>query len=617
MQKESMKVNFTLRYAIYGALFGLMFPLVASLLEMVVRGLPFRLSSFGLVQQGEPLIWMIDSAPIFLGLFASLAGKRQDQLSKFAAGLEDAIAERTKELVEVNSSLQSEIVDRESAEKDSREANQQLRAIFDTIPGAISVMDREMTVVDLSDKMVRLKNLPSRETAIGKKCHDVFAKYDEPCSFCKAQEVMETGKPTIRLTAPEEEAELGGTYMVYINPIMDDSATIWGAVEVLMDVTSLKNTEKALQEANDKLNVWLKDLERHNREAYLLNSMGELFQTCLSVEEAYVVVGQYGSKFFPDQSGGLYIFSSTNRNILDKVTDWGENPPLEGLFSPKDCWALRRGRIHVMADPGTDLCCPHIAEISCTDKEVPMCVPLIAQGETLGLLNIVIEPNDDEDRATQVSRWEQLVSTVADRIAPALASLRLSEILRTQSIRDALTGLFNRRYLEETLDRELRRANRHKRPLSILVFDIDHFKKFNDTHGHGAGDEVLREISNYLQASTRAEDMACRFGGEEFVLIMTEANREDAFERAEGLRKGIKNLDINYRGTALNKVTISIGIAANLHFNVKAEELLRAADMALYRAKESGRDRVDVADDHWLPDKNGKIEGDISELAGA
>ena len=214
MQKESMKVNFTLRYAIYGALFGLMFPLVASLLEMVVRGLPFRLSSFGLVQQGEPLIWMIDSAPIFLGLFASLAGKRQDQLSKFAAGLEDAIAERTKELVEVNSSLQSEIVDRESAEKDSREANQQLRAIFDTIPGAISVMDREMTVVDLSDKMVRLKNLPSRETAIGKKCHDVFAKYDEPCSFCKAQEVMETGKPTIRLTAPEEEAELGGTYMV-------------------------------------------------------------------------------------------------------------------------------------------------------------------------------------------------------------------------------------------------------------------------------------------------------------------------------------------------------------------------------------------------------------------
>ena len=318
-----------------------------------------------------------------------------------------------------------------------------------------------------------------------------------------------------------------------------------------------------------------------------------------------MVAGQYSSKFFPDQSGGLYIFSSTNRNILDKVTEWGDNPPKEGLFSPNDCWALRRGHLHVMADPDTDLCCPHLGERLCSNEEVPMCIPLIAQGETLGLLNVLIMPNDAEDRETQVKRWEQLVSTVAGRIAPALASLRLSEILRIQSIRDALTGLFNRRYLEETLDRETRRANRHQRPISVLLFDIDHFKKFNDTHGHGAGDEVLREISKYLQASTRAEDMACRYGGEEFVLIMTEANREDAFERAEGLRKGIKDLDINYRGTALNKVTISIGIAGNIHYNATADELLRAADMALYRAKESGRDRVDIADDQWLPDKDG------------
>ena len=241
-----------------------------------------------------------------------------------------------------------------------------------------------------------------------------------------------------------------------------------------------------------------------------------------------------------------------------------------------------------------------------------MCIPLIAQGETLGLLHVLIKPNEDEDRDTQVKRWEQLVSTVTGRIAPALASLRLSEILRTQSIRDPLTGLFNRRYLEETLDRETRRANRHKGSISVLLFDIDHFKKFNDTHGHGAGDEVLREFSKHLQAFTRAEDMACRYGGEEFVLIMTDANREDAFERAEGLRKGIKNLDINYRGIALNSVTISIGISANINYSSTADELLRAADMALYRSKEAGRDRVSIAEDHWLPDKNSRSLGEIA-----
>jgi diguanylate cyclase (GGDEF)-like protein len=616
MQEEPLgsrnTLSYTLRYAIAGALFGLMFPVGASFIEIIVRELPVAFSSFWLVQQGEPLMWMIDTAPIFLGWFASLAGQRQDQLRSFADSLEDSIARRTQELVSTNSNLQSEIIDRKKAESQSREANQELRAIFDTIPGAITVIDREMTVVDLSDQMVRLKKLPNREMAIGKKCHEVFAVKDEPCSFCTAHEVLETGIPTSRLTTPEEEDELGGTYMIYINPIIDDRENIWGAVEVFIDVTSLKQTEKALQEANAQLNIWLQDLEHHNRRAYLLNSMGELFQTCLSVEEAYAVVGHYGSKFFPGQSGGLYIYSSKNRSFLDKVTEWGENQPLGGVISPNDCWALRRGRIHVMADPSTDLCCPHLEDTSCSDREVPMCVPLVAQGETLGLLHVSIEPNADEDRGTQVKRWEELVSSVADRVAPALTSLRLSNILRTQSIRDALTGLFNRRYLEETLERELNRANRHKRPMSILLFDIDHFKKFNDTHGHGAGDEVLREISKYIQASTRAEDIACRYGGEEFVLIMTEATRENAYQRAEGLRAGIKSLKVNYRETALDQVTISIGVAANIKYSAAAEELLRAADLALYRAKEAGRDRVNIADDHWLPDNDSKPQREIA-----
>ncbi len=185
-----------------------------------------------------------------------------------------------------------------------------------------------------------------------------------------------------------------------------------------------------------------------------------------------------------------------------------------------------------------------------------------------------------------------LAMAVAENIAFSLANLKLHETLYIQSTHDPLTGLFNRRNMEETLDRELHRMARKGRSLGIIMLDLDHFKKFNDTFGHQAGDALLRELGAFLQKNIRGEDFACRYGGEEFVIILPETSLENTRQRAEQLRKEAGHTTIIYRGKSLDAITVSMGVAAFPEHGTTADELLRAADTALYRAKEEGRDRV-------------------------
>ncbi|MFZ0292465.1 MAG: GGDEF domain-containing protein [Candidatus Sulfotelmatobacter sp.] len=164
-----------------------------------------------------------------------------------------------------------------------------------------------------------------------------------------------------------------------------------------------------------------------------------------------------------------------------------------------------------------------------------------------------------------------------------------------QSVRDALTGLYNRRYLEEVLDRETRRAGRAGQSMGILMLDLDHFKRFNDTYGHDAGDAVLRETAAFLLKNVRAEDFVCRYGGEEFVVILPTADVEGSTTRAEKLRSKIRELSIMHQGKSLGMVTFSIGVAAFPVHGMSPKELMAAADGALYEAKRGGRDQVAIA----------------------
>jgi len=191
---------------------------------------------------------------------------------------------------------------------------------------------------------------------------------------------------------------------------------------------------------------------------------------------------------------------------------------------------------------------------------------------------------------------ERLAVTLAEHVALALTNIKLRATLRHQSVRDPLTGLFNRRYMEETLERELRRAERSQGPLGVVMLDLDQFKLFNDTYGHGAGDLLLRELSALLKAQIRGADIASRYGGEEFALILPAVPPDIVRQRLEALRLGVKQLHVLYRGQSLAAVTMSAGIAMFPEHGADSETLLRAADRALYQAKAEGRDRVVTAD---------------------
>lgn len=351
-----------------------------------------------------------------------------------------------------------------------------------------------------------------------------------------------------------------------------------------------------LKEANEKLVDWVDELQQRAQDLQRLSEFGDLLRACHGIDEAYAVVSRMGPALFPSHAAVLCMLSPSHP-LLESVAAWGDPPPVEQVFTPDDCWALRRGRPHVVErDADARLVCPHVGRYVPAET---ICVPMMAQGAALGVLHLA-EQVDPADRvlarpAIGAAR-RQLAVTVAEQLALALSNLRLQESLREQAIRDPLTGLFNRRYMEESLERELRRAARRGASLGVVMLDVDHFKRFNDRHGHPAGDTLLREMGSLLQGQTRGEDLACRYGGEEFVLILVEASLQDTHERASQLRAEAHTLRIEHGREALGPVTLSLGVAVYPDHGTTAERILAAADAALYRAKASGRDRVMVAE---------------------
>jgi len=314
-----------------------------------------------------------------------------------------------------------------------------------------------------------------------------------------------------------------------------------------------------------------------------LSEMAQFLQSCSTLGEASQILARYGERFFPQDSGGICLINAS-RNLLSQVAGWG-NVSGEELFGPDQCWALRLGQPHLSRGKG-DVRCTHVADSAAVD----ICIPLAAHHETLGVLHIALA---SPESAELIQKKKTMAVAFAEQIALALRNLQLREQLRELSIRDPLTGLLNRRYMEESLQREIARAVRSKTPLSVIMLDVDHFKRFNDTFGHEAGDHVLKEFGHLLQKVIRGSDIACRFGGEEFTLILPEASRTAALDKGNALREAVKGLQLMSGKQALGKITISAGVAVFPDNGDTPEHLLASSDAALYRAKEMGRDRVE------------------------
>jgi diguanylate cyclase (GGDEF)-like protein len=249
---------------------------------------------------------------------------------------------------------------------------------------------------------------------------------------------------------------------------------------------------------------------------------------------------------------------------------------------------MRGGRLHLQVETSRGLTCRHF---SGSIPDAYVCLPLAALGETLGILHISTEASA-ELSASRLAMIQQAGEYAALR----LANLRLREKLHDQSIRDPLTGLYNRRFLEATLEQELHRSGRHHTGLGVIMADIDKFKVFNDSFGHTAGDIVLKEVAALLRRSVRTEDIVCRYGGEEFLVVLPDTSLENVSERAEQVRDAIAKLDLQHAGHSLGKVTASFGISFSHDGVLTPEILLRYADEALYESKRRGCNCVSLSD---------------------
>jgi diguanylate cyclase (GGDEF)-like protein len=383
------------------------------------------------------------------------------------------------------------------------------------------------------------------------------------------------------------------------------SLILWRKWTVIQNFTTQKQAEDALTSANQKLTEDIAALEQRAQEMDLFRQMIDLLSTCPNIEEAYKIIGDQLGKLNLANSGALYLMKPS-RNSLHQVAAWGENASDYPVFSPGDCWGLRRGSLHIAefnclrdgAHHANPLICPHIVSTMPADY---LCFPLVAQGETLGILQLRHFINRESIESVGTSkRWftpqrVQRINILAGSLALAIANLMLRSTLRQQSIRDPLTGLYNRRYLEETLERELLRASRNKRKVGLMMIDIDHFKQFNDTCGHPAADRVLSAISHLFTSCIRREDLVCRYGGEEILIMLPETDLETTWQRAQMIREKVAQLHVQYQGQVLGATSISIGIGIFPDHGQTPEALIHSADKALYRAKNNGRNRVEVA----------------------
>lgn len=327
-------------------------------------------------------------------------------------------------------------------------------------------------------------------------------------------------------------------------------------------------------------------MDQRGKEVAALFRMGELLQSSLTPDDIRRVVAQTAEELLPSLAGAFYVFSNS-RDRLDVLGLWGATrlpPDLPEHFAPNECWALKRGRPHGRG-VGDRIVCDHAGDA----PTLALCVPMQARGEVYGVLQF-FDGGEGPLPAAQV----ELAQALADGVSLALANLGLREKLRNQALRDELTGLHNRRFLEESLPQLLAHAERRGAPVAVLMLDLDHFKQVNDRYGHAAGDAILREVGALLLGRLRRMDVACRYGGEELIVMLPDCSAADALIRAQeicGMVRGLRDR----ADSALPAVTVSIGVAAWPTHGEQMGKVIEAADAALYDAKRAGRDRVHSA----------------------
>ena len=329
-----------------------------------------------------------------------------------------------------------------------------------------------------------------------------------------------------------------------------------------------------------------REAQETKSQTVVLFNMADMLQSADGYDDATAVLKAASLRLLPDFGGALYIFNNS-RDRLDLAGSWNlpeDYRPAETL-APSNCWTLKRGKPHINYPLEETLCCVHHA-----GEAAALELPMMARGSVYGLLVFAVA--DETGARERLTANAGVGQALADAMSLALSNISLREKLRTQSLRDPLTGLYNRRYLEDALERYVSLAERNGAATTVLMMDLDNFKRLNDTHGHAKGDAVLRDVAAQLIGGLRPSDVVCRYGGEELMVILPDCGMDDAKLKAEALRLRVAGL------TEVHElpISVSIGVASIPETSTSVVDLVAMADAALYEAKRNGKNCVHLAE---------------------
>ncbi|UPR35896.1 sensor domain-containing diguanylate cyclase [Vibrio cyclitrophicus] len=325
-------------------------------------------------------------------------------------------------------------------------------------------------------------------------------------------------------------------------------------------------------------------IRQRTHEIELMHRLANMLAACNNMVEAQQIVSDILPRILGNVNGSVSLMRASRNQLITQL-DWGDTWPGSASFAPEECWSLRKGRAHQSNDDFHSLTCGHMHEM---ENNQTLCIPLTAHGNTIGIMHLYFGVGDIKiDPIT-----EQLAFSVSEHLGLALANLSLQEKLRSQALSDPLTGLFNRRFFEQKLEEHSMNSATSEQPLSLLMLDLDHFKRFNDNFGHDAGDFVLKEISALLKQSVSEDEIACRLGGEELAVLLPHYTMQQATEFGQTLCDAVRSMHLEHKGLSLGQLGVSIGVATYPKPASDTESLVKMADNALYMAKDMGRSRV-------------------------
>ncbi|CEG58442.1 sensor domain-containing diguanylate cyclase [Legionella fallonii] len=418
-------------------------------------------------------------------------------------------------------------------------------------------------------------------------------------SFSLWQKALQ-GQPFTVIESFDDKRFSDLDFEIHFNPICNARGELVGASHTTTNIFYRLQNEKRLRASKKELEQMVLNLEKLNRELGFLEELMSVLQSSDSRDEMIRPISTFIKMILSPTSGVIYFIDSDNGNMLKETYCWGSPISHQTEIMKSDCWALLRGKMHQVARNEKLVVCEHVG----ADLEqiaVCICHPLYAQGLMFGLIYMEI----DVEEESLSNRLIYLFQILAEQISLTLYNINLREELRLQITHDALTGLYNRRFFEEYLEKELLTAERTSSSFSIVLVDIDHFKRINDKYGHVVGDKVLQSVGLELHNQCRKSDVICRWQGKEFLLFLRESSLDDAASKAELMRQSIENLIIETDGERMAEITISIGIAVYPLDGKDLDDLIIHINEALYMAKKQGGNRVSICGEKAKKRKRG------------